>query len=166
MNLLKSLGMAGIAASFAVCASLVSADPKPKNSKASDNQTVANFYAGTTRLWDSCNGGGVYFGGGWEAQAYCKKKGESVGLGKWSVKRGVICTELVWYWKDGDSVGSKPADKKDCIAHVTDAEGQMWRRWNDDADWWRVQPIKKDKKADNGRKLNSKIKRARKKIGV
>ncbi len=166
MNLKKMLGVSGAIMAAAFCATTLSADPKPKNAKASDSQAVANFYAGSSRLWKSCNGGGVYFGGGWEAQAYCNKTAPSVGLGKWSVKNGVLCTDLVWYWKQGDGVGSKPADKKDCIAHVTDAEGQMWRRWNDDADWWRVKPIKGDKSAAKGFKLKSKVNRTRKKLGV
>lgn len=146
-------------------ASLAYADPKPSGAKPSSNQTVANFYAGTTRLWKSCKGG-VYFGAKFQAQAYCNKSGPSVGLGKWSVKNGVVCTDLVWYWKQGDGVGSKPADKKNCIAHVTDAEGQMWRRWNNDADWWRVKAIKDDKSASKGFKFKSKVNKLRRKLDV
>ena len=141
------------------------ADPKPKNSKAADSQAVANFYAGTSRVWESCKGG-VYFGGQFEAQAYCDKGTPSVGLGKWSVKGGVICTDLIWHWKDGDGVGSKPSDNRDCIAHIVDSEGTMWRRWNDDKDWWRVQDIKADKKAAKGFKFKSKVNRMRRKLGV
>lgn len=73
MKLFRLTTFAGIAMSIAVTASLASADPKPKNSKRADNQTVANIYAGTSRIWKSCNGGGVYFGGGWEAKSYCNK---------------------------------------------------------------------------------------------
>jgi len=151
---------------LALCSGTASADPKPKGAKATDSQTIANFYAGTSREWKSCNGGGVYFGGGWEAQAYCNKGDESVGAGTWSVKRGVLCTDLIWSWKKGSEVVTKPAREKHCIAHVTDADGQIWRRWNDDADWWRVRPISEDDNAFKGFKLKSKIRRAKKKIGV
>lgn len=141
------------------------ADPKPKGAKPTDSQTVANFYAGTTRVWSSCNGGGIYFGGGWEAKAYCNKNSPSVGWGEWSVKRGVLCHDVKWYWKEDGAVKVHQG-KIDCIAHVTDPEGQIWRRWNDDADWWRLQDIKKDKKAAKGFKFKNKFERTRKKKGV
>ncbi|KNG93565.1 hypothetical protein ATO11_10130 [Pseudaestuariivita atlantica] len=141
------------------------ADPKPKNAKITDSQTVANFYAGTSRIWTGCKGG-VYFGGGFEATAYCNKQGPAVAVGKWSVKKGVICSNLTWFWKEGSGVGSKPGDRPNCIAHVTDAEGNIWRRWNDDTDWWRLQPIKDDTKAKKGNAFKGKISRMRRKLNV
>ena len=166
MYLRKKIGFVGLAVTLALVATTVSADPKPKNAKATDSQVVANMYAGTSRAWKSCKGG-IYFGGGWEAQAYCNRNSESVGLGKWSVKKGVLCSQVTWYWKDGDGVGSKPGDRPDCIAHITDADGQIWRRWNDDADWWRVpKSIKDDKSGFKGNKFKSKINKNRKKLGV
>jgi hypothetical protein len=166
MRIFKLTTFAGIAMSIAVTASLANADPKPKNSKRADSQSVANFYAGSTRIWKSCNGGGVYLGGGWEAKSYCNKNSESVGIGKWSVKKGVICTDLVFYWKDGAEVKSKPNDSPDCIAHIVDANGKMWRRWNDDADWWSLQDIKADNGASKGFKFKSKFNRTSKKLGL
>ena len=166
MYLKRATHIVGLVAMMAFGATTLSADPKPKNAKVTDSQTVANHYAGTSRTWKSCKPGGVYFGGGWEVQSYCKKESESVGLGKWSVKKGVMCTDLVYYWKKGDGVGSKPNDKQECISHVTDAEGQIWRRWNNDPDWWRLTPIKDDKRAAKGFKFKSKVKRLRKKLGV
>ena len=166
MKLFKLVALTSMAASFALAASLASADPKPKNSKRADNQSVATLYAGTSRIWKSCNGGGVYFGAGWEAKAYCNKNSPSVGIGTWSVKKGVICTQLVWYWKDGSDVKSKKQDKTDCIAHVIDADGKMWRRWNDDADWWTAHAIKDDKSGAKGFKFKSKFNRTAKKFGL
>lgn len=161
----KAIPVMSIAAAMAVVASFAQADPKPQNAKRADNQAVANFYGGSAREWSSCNGGGVYFGAGWEAIAFCGKNPKSVGIGKWSVKKGVICHELVWYWKDNDEIKSKK-NAADCIAHIVDAEGTMWRRWNDDADWWRVQDIKSDKNASKRFKHQSKFNRAKKKIGL
>lgn len=166
MNLRNFAVSTGVAITIIMTASLAIADPKPKNSKRADSQTVANLYAGTSRIWKSCNGGGVYLGGGWEAKSYCNKNSESIGIGKWSVKKGVMCSDLVWYWKSGNEVKSKPNDSPDCIAHIVDAEGVMWRRWNDDADWWRVQAIKDDKSGVKGFKFKSKYNRMAKKVGL
>lgn len=141
------------------------ADPKPKGAKPSDSQEVANFYAGTTRMWQSCNGGGIYFDSGWEAKAYCNKNAPSVGWGKWSVKNGTLCHEIVWRWMADGELKTQNGDKG-CIAHVTDADGQMWRKWDSDKDWWRVQPIKSDKKAFKGFKLKGKFNRTKRKNGV
>lgn len=90
----------------------------------------------------------------------------SVGIGKWSVKKGVICSDLVFYWKKGTEVKSKPNDTPDCIAHIVDANGKMWRRWNDDAEWWSVQTVKDDKSASKGFKFKSKFNRTSKKLGL
>lgn len=152
--------------SIAVTASLATADPKPENSKRADSQSVANIYAGTSRVWKSCNGGGVYFGGGWEAKSYCNKTTQSVGIGTWSVKRGVICTELVFYWKDKGKIKSKKQEKKECISHVVDANGKMWRSWNDDAEWWTAHAVKDDKNASKGFKYKSKFNRTARKFGL
>lgn len=152
--------------SILVTAFPASADPKPANSALADSQSVANFYVGTSRIWDGCKGGGVYFDGGWEAKAYCDRNTPAVGIGKWSVKRGVICTDIVWHWKEGSEVKSKRNDSPDCIAHVVDPDGKMWRRWNKDADWWGVQDIKADKKAAKGFKYKSKFNRTAKKLGL
>lgn len=158
-------GIIGVISALVVSATAVNADPKPKNAKATDSQTVANFYAGTSRVWSTCNGGGVYFGAGWEAKAYCNKNSPSVGWGTWSVRNGVICHDLVWYWKEDGQTKTHKGDQG-CIAHLTDAEGTIWRRWNDDKDWWRLQPIKDDKKASKGFKFKSKFNRTKKKKGV
>ena len=136
------------------------ADPKPKGAKSASAQTVANHYAGKTHHWKSCKGG-IYFGANWQAQAYCNKEGPSIGLGKWSVtKRGKICHELTWYWPKGDGHGSK-VDKKDCTEHVVDANGEMWRSWQGEKDWWRSQY---QKNLEKGFKHKSKINRLRKKL--
>lgn len=148
-----------------LAANISFADPKPKGAKPSDSQTIANFYAGSTRIWKSCNGGGIYLGGGWEAQAYCNKNSPSVGWGKWSVKKGKLCSQVVWHWKENGEPKSKEGDQ-DCIAHVTAPDGQIWRRWNDDKDWWRSQDIKDDKNAVKGFKFKGKFNRTKKKNGV
>lgn len=161
----RALAVSVVAVSLAFTGSLAVADPKPKNSKQAGSQEIANFYGGTSRVWKSCKGG-VYYGGGWEAKAYCNRNGPSVGIGTWSVKNGKICSDLVWYWKDGDQVKSKKEDSRDCISHIVDADGKMWRRWNDDADWWSVQSIKDDKSGSKGFKFKSKYNQTARKLGL
>ena len=104
-----------------------------------DAQQLANLYAGRTDTWKRNCGGGIYFGGGWEAQATCTKKGDSVGIGKWSVSRsGKVCWELTWYWPEGSGkVGSKPAEKN-CVTVRGDPQGAVWRNWDGDKDWWKM----------------------------
>ena len=155
-----------VAASVAVlCATQALADPKPKGAKRLDAQTVANMYAGKTVPWKTCKGG-IFFGAKFQAQSYCNKSGPSVGLGKWKVtSKGSICHELVYYWPQGDSFGSKPQDKNpDCINHLVDADGQIWHNWLSDNDWWRGFP--KDKNFSKGNKYKRQIAKNRKKLGV
>jgi hypothetical protein len=138
------------------------ADPKPPGARATDAQTLANLYAGKSQLWNSCKGG-IYYGGQWQAQAFCSKDGESVGLGEWSVtRRGEVCHELTWYWSAGDGVGSKK-DAKDCISHVTDPQGVIWRKFENDADWWKVE---NSKSFVEGFKMKSKVSKMRRKVSL
>lgn len=137
------------------------ADPKPSGLKPMDAQQLANLYAGRTDTWTRNCGGGIYFGGGWEAQATCTKKGDSVGLGKWSVNRkGKVCWELTWYWPDGDGVGSKVEDKN-CVTVLLDPQGVVWRNWDGDKDWWKM-----DVNKDRSFKFKRPITKLRKKLKV
>ena len=149
----------GIAALVVLLTSPTFADPKPKGAKPPDAQTLANFYAGKTTIWKSCDGG-IYFGGEWQAQATCRKKGKSVGLGKWSVSRdGRVCWQLNWYWPNGaDGVGTK-IEPQSCTYHLVDANGTMWRRWQDDAEWWKPNDA-------SGFKFKRHITRLRKELNV
>ena len=120
------------------CAGGALADPKPKGAKAVDAQTVANMYGGKSLTWKGCKGG-IYYGPNFEAQAYCNKNGKSVGVGKWNVSsKGSLCHNLTWYWPQDDGYGSKPQDKKECIHHLVDGDGQIWRNWSGNKDWWRM----------------------------
>jgi hypothetical protein len=73
------------------------ADPKPKPSAALSAQVVANTYAGRMQVWKSCKGG-VYFGGNWEAVAYCSKNKNSVGVGTWNTKgrQGLLSNNMAF----------------------------------------------------------------------
>ena len=139
------------------------ADPKPKGAKTADSQTIANLYVGKTQSWESCKGG-VYYGSNWQAQAFCSKAGQAVGVGNWSVKRGKVCSVMNWYWQEDGGVGSKTNQKDKCINHVVDKDGQIWRNWQGDKDWWRVGPSSKH--LTKGFKFNRKVNRLRKKLGV
>ena len=159
------------AAIFAVSTTGGLADPQPEGAKKAPPQQVANFYAGKTQFWSTCNGGGIYYDGGWEARAYCNNRGESVGLGTWSIsKNGRICHDLTWYWQDGDgSVKSddKPVSDRNCDDIVLAPDGTLWARWvhqkTDSNAWWRLNTSDSIK---TGNKLKGKIKRTRRKLGV
>ncbi len=136
------------------------ADPKPKNAKTTDAQTLANLYGGKTQNWKS-SGGGIYYGPNWEAQAFSGNHPKNAGIGKWSVDgKGRVCHQLVWYWPNGDEVGSKE-DDPECITHVTDPDGIIWRSWPGDKEWWKATG---SQSLEKGFKFKSKIRRNRKKM--
>jgi hypothetical protein len=124
---------------FIACfaATSLSADPKPAGSKPWDAQSIANYYAGKSEVWKNCKGG-VYYDGGWVAQAYCNKDGESVGVGTWNVKNGKVCHQLTWNWPQGDGVGTKD-DKAYCRNLVVAPDGVVWLNWGEDNEWWRLE---------------------------
>ena len=142
------------------------ADPKPRGAKPADGQMIANIYVGKTQNWKTCKAG-IYYGGKGKAQAYCHKEGDKepgVGIGKWTVTRkGKVCADMIWYWREGDGYGSKPNDKPDCINHVVDKEGTIWRNWDGNKDWWRLDP---KTGVEKGFKYKSKVNRLRRKLGV
>ena len=157
---LISLALCGVLA----LANTALADTKPKGAKPAPAQTIANIYAGKTQNWKSCKAG-IYYGGGWEAQAYCDKSGPSVATGKWSVNsKGKLCHDLDWYWPQGDQYGTKKGTP-DCISHVVDADGVIWRKWDGEPDdqWWQID---KSKSLVKGFKHKRKVNRLRKKLGV
>lgn len=160
------LKTAALVGAICIAASGVQADPKPKGAKNADPQTIANFHAGKTHNWKSCKGG-IYYGGGWEAQAYCNREGPAIGIGTWRVNaKGRICHDLTWYWQSGDgSVGSKkdPVTDNECTDHVVSPDGTIWRSWGGEADWWR---LKTSKSMVKGFKHKAKVNRLRRKLGV
>lgn len=137
-------------------------DPKPTNAKPVAAQSLANLYAGRTDNWKRNCGGGIYFGGEWQAQAYCNNNGEAVGLGEWSVTRdGRVCWHLTWYWQEGDSYGSKQEEKA-CTRNLVDAEGRVWRTWQSTpGEWWQMNV--NDRKTF---KLKRPIRKLRKKLKI
>ena len=158
------LTILGVCTAFALSANTAIADPKPRGAKAADPNVVAKMYGGGTSIWKGCKGG-IYYGAKWQAQAYCNKQGPSVGLGKWSVDRkGTVCWNLQWYWPQDGEYGTKKQDGKECIQHLVDKDGTMWRHWTSDGNnWWRVDP---NDATEKGFKLKSKVNRVRRKIGI
>lgn len=164
----KSLFAAVIIATSAATPSL--ADGKPKGAKKAPAQQVANFYAGKTQTWKSCNGGGIYYGGQWQAQAYCNKNTPSVGIGTWSVNaQGRICHDLTWYWREDGKVKSnhKPVGPRNCDDVALAPDGNMWARWvheksKSDA-WWN---LTQSENVQSGNKLKGKINRMRRQFGI
>ncbi|WP_425044047.1 DUF995 domain-containing protein [Primorskyibacter sp. S87] len=156
-GLLTFLVSAGLSFSSAVS---VSADPKPKGATGASAQAVANLYGGMTQTWKTCQGG-IYYGPNWEAQAWCGKNPDNVGIGKWRVdNKGRVCHDLTWYWPNSDGYGSKQ-DGGECISHVTDAEGNLWRSWPQDSEWWRATG---SKSLNKGFTYKSKVRRAKRKM--
>jgi hypothetical protein len=157
--------LTAIAGLLVLQSGVASADPKPPGAKYANPQIVANSVAGSTHLWKSCNGG-IYYGGNWQAQAWCNKDGPSVGIGTWSVDRkGRLCYKLTWYWPKGDGLGSKskPVTDKECDDHLVSKDGTLWRSWGGEPDWWKFHSNPNRVK---GFKYKSKINRLRKKLGV
>ena len=141
------------------------ADPKPKGARNASAQTVANAVAGKTHNWKDCKGG-IYYGGKWQAQAWCNKDGPAVGLGTWSVNsKGRLCHDLTWYWPKGDGYGSKrePVTARNCDDHVIAPDGVMWRSWGGEKDWWKFDT---NPNLVKGFKHKRKINQLRRKLGV
>ncbi|WP_291734551.1 DUF995 domain-containing protein [Leisingera sp. F5] len=136
------------------------ADPKPQNVKVTGAQDLANLYGGKTQIWKGCKGG-IYFGANWEAQAYCAKHPDSVGLGKWRIDgKGRVCHEMNWYRAKDGEVASKEK-KEECVSHVTAEDGIVWRSWPDDREWWKAT---NSPSLEKGFKFKSKVKRLRRKL--
>ncbi len=155
-----------------VGASTALADAKPTDAVKANPQDIANFWAGKTHTWRDCKGG-IYYGGGWKAEAWCEKNNPAVGIGTWSVDaNGTICHDLTWYWKEGNGVGSDSpgVTERSCEDHVQTSNGEIWNRWrgHDSAkteDWWR--PANSDG-VNQGydRTIKRKISRLRKKLDI
>ena len=155
------------AVAVAICglSTTLSADPKPAGAKNAPPQLVANSVAGKTHIWKSCKGG-IYYGGQWQAQAWCERKGPSIGIGTWSVNsKGRLCHELTWYWPKGDGYGSKkePVTDRQCDDHVVAPDGVLWRSWGGEKDWWKFDT---NPNLVKGFKMKRKVTRLRKKLGV
>ncbi|MBY6065496.1 DUF995 domain-containing protein [Leisingera aquaemixtae] len=105
----------------------------------------------------------MYYGPRWEAQAYCGKHPDSVGVGKWYIDaKGRVCQKLTWYWaKNGERL-SEPGEEE-CISHLTAADGIVWRSWPKDREWWKAT---NSASLEKGFKFKSKIRRLRKKLKV
>lgn len=157
----------GVTAIIALTTTAALSKPKPKGAKPTDSQVVANHYVGTTRNWQFCDmKGGIYFGGNWSATVYCPTNGgEFIGIGTWSVKRGTLCREVTNYWiKDGKRQSRHRKDPKDCINHVTDKDGRIWRNFSADNEWNLMPSIENDKRAVKGDKYKAKFNRLKKQM--
>lgn len=138
------------------------ADPKPRNANVTAGQELAKLYGGNTQTWEGCQGG-IFYGAKGEAQAYCEKHPDSVGVGTWRIDgKGRVCHKLNWYWSSDGALVTKQ-DNERCITHRTAEDGIVWRSWPDDNEWWKATGSKSLVK---GFKFKSKIRRLRKKLKV
>ncbi|MBQ4806179.1 MULTISPECIES: DUF995 domain-containing protein [Phaeobacter] len=138
------------------------ADPLPRSAKIASPQKIAKIYSGKTELWTNNCGGGIYFGPGGQARAWCADQSENLGAGTWSVDaNGQMCQDLVWYYPSGRRAGASASDKS-CISHVVDAWGVMWRSWPNDPEWW---PMGKDAGLVRGYKFQTQVRQTRSKLG-
>ncbi|MGB7316515.1 MAG: DUF995 domain-containing protein [Planktotalea sp.] len=143
-------------------ATSVLADAKPRPSKPASAQQIANKFVGHMQVWKSCKGG-IYFGGNWEATAYCDQNKKSVAVGKWTSKGGKLCYDVNWYFVKDNKLTTKNRAKCE-LEFVTDKDGQLWHRWGDDKDWWRGFP--KDKSFPKGNKYKRQTATQRGKLGI
>ncbi|WP_198136578.1 DUF995 domain-containing protein [Roseobacter sp. SK209-2-6] len=136
---MRSLGTALVLAGFSVFASTATmADPLPKGAKPASISKISKAYTGKTDLWNSGCNGGIYFSPDGQARAWCKDSSNSFGAGTWSIDvQGNLCQNLSWYWPNDDQIGKSPSDSN-CIAHIQDRWGQLWRSWPGSDDWWPV----------------------------
>jgi hypothetical protein len=114
------------------------ADRKPNRGHAAPASKIIQMYQGKTDLWkQNCNGG-IYLSPQGQARAWCADKSDNFGSGKWTAdNQGRLCHNLNWYWRDGQRVGKSPGGEQ-CISHVIDGLGRMWRSWPNSPEWWRV----------------------------
>ncbi|WP_139816234.1 DUF995 domain-containing protein [Planktotalea arctica] len=159
IHLLKAMFACGLMLTLAPA----HADPKPRPATALSAQVVANKFVGHMQVWKGCKGG-IYFGGNWEAVAYCGDNKDTVGIGSWNTKGGKICYQVTWYFVKTGQLSQKQRPAKCEVAMVSDKDGQVWHSWESDSDWWRGFP--REKHFAKGNKYKRQIAKLRKKYGV
>lgn len=138
-------------------------DPLPYGAKTPTAQKIEAAYLGKTGLWKTNCNGGIYYGPGGTARAWCADESESLGAGPWSVDNyGRLCTDLIWYWPDEKRAGSSPGGHE-CILHVEDRWGYLWRNWPPSNDWW---PMSKDKTLVRGYRFQTDVLRTKSRLGI
>ena len=140
-----------------------SSDPMPRGAKIPSPEKVESAYVGKTGLWgDDCNGG-IYYGPGGQARAWCADASESLGAGPWTVDdHGRLCTNLIWYWPNGSYAGSSPGTY-DCIMHVEDGLGFLWRSWPSSDEWW---PLLRDPNHVSRYRFQSEVRETKSRLGI
>lgn len=162
MSLFRSVTLA-FAAVLAATTSAY-ADRMPLGARVADQQAVSSTYAGKTDLWvDNCNGG-IFYAANGQARAWCADSSDSLGAGTWFVDaQGQLCTDLKWYWSSGNRTGSNPP-QRNCIAHVQDPLGGLWRSWPTSAEWWQMR--RSNTTLVNGYRFQEDVMRTRQKLGL
>jgi hypothetical protein len=141
----------------------LSAEPLPSGAKLPQASEIRGTYIGRTELWESDCGGGIYFGPRGEARAWCATKPDVFGAGTWSVDaHGRMCHNLRWYYKSGRTVGNSMGGQ-DCISHVSDRRGRIWRNWPGSNEWWLLQ---EGATVQRGYIFQNQIRMAKRKMGI
>lgn len=146
-----------------VASGMVAADPLPRGAQTPNAYALQSAYAGRTALWvEDCNGG-IYYGPGGQVRAWCADKSESLGVGTWHADNyGRLCTDLTWYWPDGNRAGSSPGSYE-CIMHVEDRSGRLWRNWPPSHEWW---PLKGDPNFVSGYRFQHNVLQTKRRLGI
>ncbi len=157
MTVIKTFLATGLAA--ALFAAPAQADPKPAGAQPASAQAVAQAYAGKSEDWDENCNGGIYYAPNWQARAWCGDTPDAIGAGRWTVDdQGTLCTEMGWFSPEGNG-----AAEKDCIAHVADRRGRLWRNWPGESEWW---PLRGAEGFSRGYKYRGQVDSVRQKLGL
>ncbi|WP_082182029.1 DUF995 domain-containing protein [Aestuariivita boseongensis] len=141
------------------------ADDLPSGARTPSHNLVASAYAGKTDLWREDCEGGIFFSSNGVASAWCAENPDNFAAGPWSVDdQGRLCTDLNWYWPKASTGGSgMSSGGRNCIMHVTDPLGGLWRSWNG-TDWWKMRPSTSGLKP--GYVFKENVEKTRRKLGL
>ena len=158
---LTSVATAVVALSMAAAAQ---ADTKPRGAQLASPEKIAAAYSGKTDLWQDNCGGGIYFSPNNLARAWCEKDADVVGAGTWSIDdAGRLCQKLNWYYPDSNGGAGKSEGERNCINHVVDRWGKLWRNWPGDTEWW---PVDSSSGLVRGYKFRSNVEQAESRAGL
>jgi len=135
---------------------------KPKRADVAPAHKIIKMYQGKTDLWSTDCNGGIYFSPLGQARAWCADKSGNLGAGTWTAdSQGRLCHNLNWYWQDGQRSG-KSSGGEECIAHIIDRGGSMWRSWPNSSEWW---PMREHSGLVHGYKFQDEVRQTRALLG-
>lgn len=161
---MKTLGIGLLSSVVAFSLSTAAlADQKPRNARIAPKDKIVRLYAGKSDLWEQDCSGGNYFAPNGQTRAWCGSNPDSFGAGTWTADdQGRMCYQLRWYWREGNNTGVSNSDEQ-CILHVVDGWGAVWRNWPGSSEWWKAERSTRPVK---GYKFQKEIQETRDRLGV